>query len=109
MQSLGKFLGKVIKTARQNVKMTQSELADNIGVDPKYISRIETGVSYPSLSVVEKIFKVLNINAKNIFDTSQTLSKTAMISNINANLKNASEQNLKIINDFVELVVQKED
>lgn len=107
MQDIRRAVGNIVKKNRKKLKMTQFELANIIGVDPKYISRIETGTSYPSLSVVEKIFNKLNINIRTLFEEEENIDKTVLISNINDNLKNTTLKNVQIIKDIVETITEK--
>ncbi len=65
-----KLLGEKIKEIRKSRKITQAELAELINVDSKYISRIETSNASPSLEVVHNIAKALNVQEKDLFDTS---------------------------------------
>lgn len=90
MQDIKKLVGSLVKKNRKLLKLTQAELACKVGVDPKYISRIETGTSYPSLSVVEKIFRILNIDIGNVFEKKELANREAMIDNINIYLQNTS-------------------
>lgn len=108
MQNLRTTIGSIIKKNRKKLKLTQYDLAEQIGVDPKYISRIETGVSSPSLTVVEKIFEVLHINIKNLFEgESENLDKPTMISMINENLQSTSAKNVRIIKSIVDTIVNE--
>jgi transcriptional regulator with XRE-family HTH domain len=55
-----KKFGKKIKLARIENDMTQGDLAKAIGALQKAISRYETGVSVPSVEMLQKIAKILN-------------------------------------------------
>lgn len=55
-----KKLGKKIKLARVENDLTQAQLADAIETKQKSISRYETGLSVPTLVVLEKIARKLN-------------------------------------------------
>lgn len=105
MQDIKKLVGSLVKKNRKLLRLTQAELACKVGVDPKYISRIETGTSYPSLSVVEKIFGILNINIGNMFEGKESSDREAMIDNINIYLKNASLKNVKIIKNICDTLM----
>ena len=108
MQSLKKTIGSIIKKHRKRQKLTQFELAEKIGVDPKYISRIETGVSSPSLTIVEKIFEILHINIKNLFENEPAeLDKPTMISMINESMQSTSAKNVRVIKSFVDSIVEE--
>lgn len=105
MQDIKKLVGSLVKKNRKLLRLTQAELACKVGVDPKYISRIETGTSYPSLSVVEKIFGILNIDIGNVFDGKESSDRETMIDNINIYLKNASLKNVKIIKNICDTLM----
>lgn len=55
-----KKLGKKIKLARVENDLTQAQLADAIEAKQKSISRYETGLTIPTLIVLEKIARKLN-------------------------------------------------
>lgn len=105
MQDIKKLVGSLVKKNRKLLKLTQAELACKVGVDPKYISRIETGTSYPSLSVVEKIFRILNIDIGNVFEKKELANREAMIDNINIYLQNTSLKNVKIIKNICDTLM----
>ena len=45
--------------ARKKARLTQTELADRIGVDKSYISRVERGITVPSVATLYKIVAAL--------------------------------------------------
>ena len=107
MQNIRAVIGNIIKKHRKKLGITQYELATKVGVDPKYISRIETGMSYPSLSVVERIFDILNVNIGYLFEEEKETDKNKIISIINDDLKNTTVNNLLIIKDIVRTITEK--
>lgn len=62
------LLGARIKELRKKRVMTQDDLAEEIGVDPKHLSRIEVGRSYPSLDALERIATALRVDIRDFFD-----------------------------------------
>ena len=60
-----------VKEMRKEKGWTQSELAIEVGVTPKYISFIESGERTPSLAVADKIAIVLGGTVDQIFLTSK--------------------------------------
>ncbi len=56
------FIAKKIKMYRKYAGLTQSELAEKIGISDKHVCRIENAVFTPSLETFLKIVKVLNID-----------------------------------------------
>ncbi len=61
-------LGKMIKTARQERKLTQEELGRLIGVQKAQISKLERSANSASIDTILKVFKALkaeiNFNVK---------------------------------------------
>ncbi|MEW6213997.1 MAG: helix-turn-helix transcriptional regulator [Nitrospirota bacterium] len=66
--NIEKQLGAQLAKIRKERGLTQSELAELIDVTIETISRLERGVSVPSLKTLENISNVLNVPLKNIFD-----------------------------------------
>lgn len=60
-------IGKNIKVIRVNKEMTQKELADMLGITTTYLSLIENNAKKPSLTLVEKISKTLEIPLAMLF------------------------------------------
>lgn len=58
---LKKNLSRNIKTARKAIKLSQEQLALEAGVDRTYVSQMERGISNPSLEVLTKVAKVLEM------------------------------------------------
>lgn len=56
-----KSIGEVIKEQRKKIKLTQLQLANEVGVSYKYISDVETGRKIPSDTLLTKLSKVLEI------------------------------------------------
>ena len=54
--------GAVIKTLRENKKMTQEELASKIYVSGKAVSKWETGQGFPDISLLEPLARALGIS-----------------------------------------------
>lgn len=51
------YISEMLKEARKEAKMTQSELADKIGTKKSYISRIENGKDNITIETLIKIFE----------------------------------------------------
>ena len=61
------FLGERIKELRKSKKFTQDKFAELIGVDAKHLSRVECSRTQPSLNLLSKISKVLEIDILELF------------------------------------------
>lgn len=60
-------IGKVIRAARLEKDLNQSELAQRSGISNAYLSQIESGKQEPSLETIEKICQVLDTPAYILF------------------------------------------
>jgi transcriptional regulator with XRE-family HTH domain len=68
MKTTRELLGARIKELRKARGLSQEQLAEQIDVDPKFISRIEVGKNAPSLETMENISRVLNMEIKDLFE-----------------------------------------
>lgn len=55
------YTGQIIEQARKDAQMTQEQLAEKIGADKSYISRIENGKTEPKVSTFYKIIEALGL------------------------------------------------
>ena len=49
------YNAQILLDARKNARLTQTELASRIGADKAYISRIERGITVPTVATLYKI------------------------------------------------------
>ncbi|WP_085537239.1 helix-turn-helix domain-containing protein [Massilibacteroides vaginae] len=56
------YTGQIIEDARKKAKMTQSELAELVGTNKSYISRVETGRTEPKVSTFFRIISALGLS-----------------------------------------------
>ena len=61
-------LGLKIKEIRKSKKYTQEYVAEKIGIETKSLSKIETGIFYPTAENLEKILNILEVLPKDLFD-----------------------------------------
>lgn len=67
MSDSRKLIGERISALRKCRNLTQSELAERVGLDSRHISRLETGKYYPSLDSLETMAKVLDVELMEFF------------------------------------------
>lgn len=60
-------IGKMIRTRREALKLTQAELAKMIGVTPSAITNYESDVSHPKEKVLYQLFEALECDANYLF------------------------------------------
>ena len=56
------YTSQVLYEARKNARLTQVELAKRINSDKSYISRIEKGVTVPSVATFYRIINALGLS-----------------------------------------------
>ncbi len=56
-------IGSRLREARNMVKLTQEQLAERVGIGTTYISDIERGAKFPSLSLFIKIVDALGVSS----------------------------------------------
>lgn len=61
-------LGKNLKKYRLNCNMTQEQLAEKIRINPTYVGKLEAGKNNPSVKMLFKISRAMNVKLSDIFD-----------------------------------------
>ena len=56
------YTGQIIMDARKRAHMTQAELAECIGADKSYISRIEKGITIPSVATFFRLVNAMGLS-----------------------------------------------
>lgn len=62
------LLGKNLKKYRIDADLTQEQLAEIVGIHPTYVGKLEGGKNNPSIKMIYKITRALNIKFCDIFD-----------------------------------------
>lgn len=65
---LTKTICKRIKKFRNEMGLTQEELAEKVGVSRVYIGYVEQGRNTPSLEILEKITKALRVSLSDVLE-----------------------------------------
>ncbi len=58
------YNAQMLLDARKNARLTQSELAKRIGTDKGYISRIERGLTVPTVSTLYRIAAAMGLTVE---------------------------------------------
>ena len=77
--------GAVIKELREKNKMTQTKLADSLGVSDKTVSKWETGKGYPDITLLEPIAKIFHISVTELIS-----GNTVKNANVSSNMLRSS-------------------
>ena len=76
--------GAAIKTLREGRNMTQTELAEQIGVSNKAVSKWETGKGLPDLSLIQPLAQALGVSVIELMNGEPVANR-----NVSANLLRA--------------------
>ena len=107
MKTTKELLGGRIKELRRLRKLSQEELSEKIGIDPKHLSRIEVGRGFPSLDALERLAIALNMELKDFFDfTHKTQNPKELKRILNDLLKETDEEGLRLLVKVVRAVVR---
>lgn len=58
------YNAQILLDARRNARLTQSELAKRIGADKGYISRLERGLTVPTVSTLYRIAAAMGLTVE---------------------------------------------
>lgn len=98
-------IGRQVKLARKQAKLTQEQLAEYIDVSPQYISDLERGVVGISISKLKQLCITLSITSDQILFNSRTNNDIFAIINKCALLPKEQFNILSdIIDKFIELI-----
>ena len=105
-------LGSRIKEKREQLGMTQKQLADKLGVTKSAICNYENGTSSPKEDVLLNIFKVLSVDPNYLYQdsvnvTENSKKKDEIIENIRLFLDNLSDEDLTNLYDYLEFLKWK--
>lgn len=97
LMDLKKDFGMRLKELRSKKGITQYQLAEMVGVDPKHMSHIETGRSFPKADLIEKFAEALGVEYTKFFKTEHLQDKKILCEQINNYLNKATEEELRKI------------
>ena len=66
MEDISKQFGKKVREIRLKKGLSQGDVARRLNLHRSYISGIERGVRNPSLKVIQKVAKALDVKVGNI-------------------------------------------
>lgn len=91
-------LGEKIKEIRKNKNISQETLAAMLKVNRNYLSRIETGKSEPSSTVLKNIAEIFNLDLNTLLDiNTNILENKEKINYITNTCKSLHEKDLDFL------------
>lgn len=107
MELTRKLLGARIKELRKLRALSQERLAEMIDIDPKHLSRIEVGRSFPSMDTLTAMAKSLQVEMKDFFEFAhQKKSSQELTKAICSLLKEAGEDKQRLILKVVRAIIR---
>jgi transcriptional regulator with XRE-family HTH domain len=100
------LLGARIKELRKRGGLSQDQLAEKVGIEAKYLSRIEVGKRYPSLETLEEIADALEVEMKELFEYSHHSEDAANLHGIESLTQKASKDELMLIHRLIKAVLR---
>lgn len=94
---LKKDFGLRLKELRNKRGITQSKLAEMVEIDPKHMSHIETGRSFPKADLIEKFAEALNVDYTKLFKTEHLQDREVLLEKIIALLNKSTDEELRNI------------
>lgn len=91
-------LGEKIKLIRKSKGISQEELASTLKINRNFLSRIETGKSEPTASILKNIAKLFNIDLNSLLDVKNIPTDSDdKIKYITESCKNLNEKDIDFI------------
>lgn len=111
MSNIEKRIGSMITGVRLSQKLTQAQLAEKADLSVESISRMERGITLPSLKTLEKIANSLNAPLKTFFDFDEHHPKNPPyereLSKLISSLRTLSEKEITLLHDILRVILKK--
>jgi transcriptional regulator with XRE-family HTH domain len=100
-----KEVGKRIRNARTEKKITQEKFAEMLGVSTGYISQVESGQKCFNLKRLKESENILEKPTSYFIDGTEKESNNYLIDEIVEMLRNLDEEKVKMIKDIVKSMI----
>jgi transcriptional regulator with XRE-family HTH domain len=104
MSERGVLLGARIKELRKRVGLSQDQLAERVGIESKYLSRLEVGKRVPSFETLENIADSLQVEMKELFEFSHLSDEATTPEGIESAMAGASPEELRLVFKLIKAV-----
>ena len=95
------LFGLKIREYRLKNGLKQCQLADLVDVDPKHISRIEAGGSFPSSELIGRLATALKVEPKDLFEFYHLQSEKDLKNDIVSMLGKLKKEDLSLVYKFI--------
>lgn len=90
------IIGRRIKELRKSRKLSQEILAEKLGIEPRQLSKLETGKHYPSFETMNNLLEILKISYEDFMNMGHLNSSLELEREITAMIS-ALEENQRVI------------
>jgi len=107
MKTKKELLGRRVKELRKLRGLSQEDLSEMVDIDPKHLSRIEVGRSFPSLDTLERLANALKVELKDFFEFAHEARSSKELREIlSGMLKEADEEKLRLLVKIVRAAIR---
>lgn len=106
MKNTKELLGSRIRELRKGAGLSQHQLSELIGIESKYVSRIELGNSFPYAETLEAIAAALKVEVKDLFDFSHLEPREIEKKDIEELLEGLKQEKLSLIYKIVKAIAK---
>ena len=96
MALLSKLLGLRIRELRKTRKLTQSQLAESIGMETTNLCKLENGGQLPKEENIEKIAAVFDVPIKDLFDFGHLKSRDVFQKELIEIIKTSNDKDVEL-------------
>ena len=100
-------IGERIRNARKARKMTQQDLAEELGVSIAFLSRVERGNSQINLKRISQICGILGISEGELLNGTSSTSSSYLDGEFSDILKKCNDKQVKLIYDIAKLIANQ--
>ena len=101
-------LGEKIKQLRKSKGISQEELASTLNINRNFLSRIETGKSEPTASMLKNIAKIFNVDLNSLLDVKSLPSDNSnKLKYITENCKYLDEKDIDFIIRIISIMKEE--
>lgn len=104
-----KTLGADIKAARLAMRMTRRALADQLGIDPRYLANIENSGSLPSLPIFYELVRICKLPPERYFFEQDQRPASEQRRRVNQKLTLCSEEFLPVVEGALDGALQVQE
>ena len=105
--TLEKRVGERIAAYRRAAKLTQEALAEQVRVAPETISRLERGVTVPSITTLESIGRALNLKLGELFDFGEKMSQEEQaVEALMLEVRQGNSEEIELIHELAKKVLE---